>query len=242
MPGATERQDAADREVDSLYRSLRGRYGADNARANGYRYHGYFLREQAMLFAALEQPASGTVVDIACGSGLMLQPLIGGACRVVGVDFNVDACHDARTSGLAVIRGDAFALPLATASVDQAVNCQFLNQQSRDNAKRFVAEAGRVLRPGGRLVIVWRNGGSLIHKLAHAIFSALERLAGHPTFPVVDHDIAAVEADARAAGLDVAARYATFPPFGWQTTRPASLAARLIGASYVLVLRKPDAP
>ena len=54
MPGTTERQDAADRDVDSLYRSLRGRYGADNARANGYRYHGYFLREQALLFAALK--------------------------------------------------------------------------------------------------------------------------------------------------------------------------------------------
>lgn len=231
---------SADREVDQMYRPLRDRYGPDNARANGYRYHGYFLREQELLLAALERPARGTIVDIACGSGLMLRPLCGGDCQVVGVDFNDDACRDARDNGLAVIRGDAYSLPLATASVDQAVNCQFLNQQTHANAGRFLEEAARSLRPGGRLVIVWRNGDALIHKIAHAVYRVLDRLAGRPAYPCVDHDIAEIEARSVALGLDVVARRVTFPPLRWQTAKTTSLAARLIGASYLLVLRKPD--
>ena len=124
--------------------------------------------------------------------------------------------------------------------MEQAVNCQVLNQQTRANAGRFREEAARSLRPGGRLVIVWRNGDALIHKVAHAVYRVLDRLARRPAYPCVDHDISEIEARSVALGLDVVARRVTFPPLRWQTAKTTSLAARLIGASYLLVLRKPD--
>ena len=68
----------ADRETDALYAGMRRRFGARRAEANGYRYAGYFHREQALLLSLLDADAA-VVLDVACGSGLMLEPLRDGA-------------------------------------------------------------------------------------------------------------------------------------------------------------------
>ena len=230
----------ADQAVDRLYGKLRGRFGFANARANGYRYHDYFRREQKMVLKALGRPR-GVVLDVACGSGLMLRPIRSDAAAIVGIDYNGDASRQARDNGIAVIRGDAFALPLGDETADMAVNCQFLNQQSGAAARRLIEEVGRVLKPGGNLVAVWRNGGSMIHRLAHPLCRLSDRLRGLPTFPCVDHPIEEMRGHAAAAGLRVEAAAAVFPPLNWRIADPESLAARLFGASYLMVLRKPAA-
>ena len=53
----------------------------------------------------------------------------------------------------------------------------------------FSLEAARVLRPGGRAVLVWRNGAALIHRLAHACLCVIDRLRGLPEFPQFVHSI-----------------------------------------------------
>lgn len=227
-----------DKGTDALYAGMRGRYARAAARANGYRYEGYFRREQALLLSLLDRDAALTV-DVACGSGLMLLPLVGAGRLVCGVDFNVDACRSAHANGFPVIRGDAYALPFADGTVDQVVNCQFFNQQSAVGMRGFVAEAGRVLAPGGRVVLVWRNAGALIHRVAHGLLSALDRLRGLPAFPQVAHPLAEVEAALAAAGLVVERREVSCPPLGWRSAAVHGLAARVIGASCVVVARKP---
>jgi SAM-dependent methyltransferase len=237
-PTSSAATPSADRNVDRLYGSLRGRFGTGSARANGYRYHGYFLREQSLVLAALGPPR-GVVLDIACGSGLMLKPLLSEADGVIGVDYNEHACGHAHANGLLVVRGDAFSLPLRSGSVDMAVNCQFLNQQDQAAARRFIEEVGRVLKSGSRLVLVWRNGSSLIHRVAHAVFRLFDRLSGLPTFPCIDHGLEEIRAYALAAGLSVEAEAAAFPPLSWWMNDPVSPSARLFGASYFMVVHKP---
>jgi SAM-dependent methyltransferase len=228
---------AADRRVDGLYAELRGRYGGANPRANGYVYEGYFLGEQALLFELLDENAP-VLVDVACGSGLMVRPLIKRRHQVLGIDFNRDACMAARANGLEVVRGDAFRLPLADAAVDEIVTCQFFNQQRPEAVARFITECARVLSDNGQVVMVWRNGSAWVHRFALLVFGTLDRWRGAPAFPYENHGFAEIDAYAGAAGLRVVARYVSFPPLRWRSSAVTSFAARMIGASNICVLKK----
>lgn len=242
----------ADGEVDALYRAMRDRFGGRAAGANGYVSTGFFRREQALVLdlIAAHAPAAprpATVLDIACGSGLMLgdpvaRDRLPAGLRVVGVDYNARACRDAAVNGLAILRGDAFRLPVASETMDLAINCQFLNQQARDARAPFLAEAARVLAPGGHLILLWRRADSLLHRGAHALVSARDRLTGRPIFPQVAHPMPAIAAAAEAAGFAVVTRGTTLPvavPGRAAPVVPASgLVGRLVGASNLLVLRR----
>jgi SAM-dependent methyltransferase len=228
---------SADRDVDELYAGLRGRYGRSNSRANGYLYDGYFRREQSILFSLLNSEAS-ILVDVACGSGLMVEPLLDVRNQVIGIDFNAEACFAAQKNGLSVIRGDAFALPLADSSVDEIVSCQFFNQQQPSAVQQFIVESARVLRPGGRVVMVWRNGKAWVHRLALLCFGLVGKLRGLPSFPYENHSQATIRVHAANVGLTTVWQAVSFPPVSWRSTAIDSILAQIIGASNICVLEK----
>jgi len=227
----------ADRKTDELYGTLRGTHRGGDARANGYRFHAYFEHEQAHILA-LTGTSPGTTLDVACGSGLMLAPLARSGERIFGIDFNQDACRDARANGVAVVRGDAFSLPLKDGLLATVVATQFLNQQDSASARRFVHEAARVLSPGGRLIIVWRNGRAAIHRVAHGLYSLVDRLKGDPPFPYINHGMEDVMSWGGEAGLEVEKSEAVLSLAGLCFSNPSGLGAKLLGASYVLILTK----
>ncbi|MAO91244.1 MAG: hypothetical protein CMM78_09045 [Rhodospirillaceae bacterium] len=242
----------ADRDVDGLYQSMRARFGGQNPGANGYRSTGFFRREQLIVFQALSQdimtlPSDLTrapVIDIACGSGLMLTPWPGASERLVfGVDYNQQACDDARQNGVAILRGDAFNLPFANDSVFQMVNCQFLNQQQESARRPFLVEIHRCLKPGGRFVLLWRHADSLLHKTAHAILSRLDHLRGLPQFPQIRHPLAQIIDQAERVGFDVKRSGVTLPFSLGTQQRPKILKSEnplsdILGASNFLLLEK----
>ncbi|MCG8450643.1 MAG: class I SAM-dependent methyltransferase [Pirellulales bacterium] len=217
---------------------MREKHGALDSGANGYRLQSYFLREQEILLA--EVGAADTVVDLACGSGLMIQPLVlaGNGRRVLGVDYNEIACNDARANQLNVIRGDVFKLPFAADSVDRIINSQFLNQQTPENSRHFIREVHRVLKPGGRLIMIWRNDRAVIHKLAVLVYSVIDKLTGRPAFPYYDNYIEDLAGAARSLGFTEIKKFLTFPLLRWQFHDLESPAARVFGASCFLVLEK----
>lgn len=227
-----------DKATDALYGGMRGRFGRSSAGANGYRSEAYFRREQAVLLSLVRDDAP-VLLDACCGSGLMLRPLVGGNRCVFGIDFNADACRDAAANGFPVIRGDVYALPLPDDSIDELTNCQFFNQQEPAGVESFVSEVARVLRPGGRAILVWRNDAAMVHQMAHGMLSALDRLRGRPLFPQYRHSLADVARAARAVGLAVERREVSCPPLAWRSEAIDGLLARLIGASLILVLGKP---
>jgi ubiquinone/menaquinone biosynthesis C-methylase UbiE len=94
------------------------------------------------------------VLDIGCGPGTDLPALSDVAATVVGVDADPAMVTVARQrladrGNVSVRLGDALDLPVADASVDRARTDRVL-QHVADPA-RAVAEAARVLRPGGLL-------------------------------------------------------------------------------------------
>ena len=232
----------ADKNTDALYKSVRAEYGNKRAKANGYRAQFFFRLEQRTVFEQLHDTDT-PIIDIACGSGLMLTPLLGSALNssIYGLDYNDDACIAAQQNQIPTIRGDAFNLPFPAASIAQFINCQFLNQQTPENTALFVTQLSQALKPGGRAIILWRHGNSLIHRLTHSIFLLIDRLRQAPEFPQYIHTIEQLKTYAQTAGLTISKQAVTLPIPYMQPVKSDHWLARVLGASFMLVLTKPKA-
>jgi len=92
------------------------------------------------------------VVDVGCGDGFHLPHFAEEARSVVGVEPHPPLVERARRRGYEVLRGGAEALPLpdACADVVHARTAYFFGE----GCEPGLAEADRVLRPGGVLAIV----------------------------------------------------------------------------------------
>jgi ubiquinone/menaquinone biosynthesis C-methylase UbiE len=116
--------------------------------------------EQALAAARLAGcPAGGDLLDVPCGFGRHSIPLARAGYRVVGSDRSQALLDEAgRRAGGGpspeLVRADYRELPFADASFDAALNLYtsigFLGDEEDTRA---LAEIGRVLRPGGKLVI-----------------------------------------------------------------------------------------
>lgn len=102
-----------------------------------------------------------TVVDLGSGSGMdafYAADYVGSSGRVVGIDFTLEQLEKARklaagagAAHVEFLEGRIEAVPLPDASVDCVISNGVINLAPNKSA--VFAEAGRVLRPGGRLAI-----------------------------------------------------------------------------------------
>lgn len=98
----------------------------------------------------------GPVVEVGIGTGVVAAGLREHGHQVCGVDVSEPMARQARERlGGCVALGDAQALPFAAASVPNVVCAHVLHLLS--NMTVAMAEAARVLRPGGHLVAVHGN-------------------------------------------------------------------------------------
>ena len=114
--------------------------------------------ERAIETALADQPL-GTLVDIGTGTGRMIELLGPGAAQALGVDRSSEMLRLARVkldkAGIAdasLRQADMYALPLDDSSADSVIIHQVLHYAQAPAAA--IAEAARVLRPGGRLLVV----------------------------------------------------------------------------------------
>lgn len=177
--------------------------------------------EEAIV-ALLGRERVGLLVDLGTGTGRMLELLAGRYDHAIGFDANHAMLSYARaklsSAGIdhaQVRHGDLYALPLGDAVADAVLMHQVLHYLV--DPARAIAEAARVLAPGGRLLIVdFAPHGLEFLRDAHAH----ERL-GFAT--------AQIEEWARAVGLTLQVPV-TLPPHDgegeltvtlWLATRPA---------------------
>jgi SAM-dependent methyltransferase len=101
--------------------------------------------------------AGSDVADLGCGTGGLMQSMAPVAASVVGVDREPEMLAAARTrlashAHVTLQQGELEALPIAPASVDVAFLVLVLHLVAAP--PRVLAEAARILRPGGRLILL----------------------------------------------------------------------------------------
>jgi ubiquinone/menaquinone biosynthesis C-methylase UbiE len=129
-----------------------------------------FLRWRGAAVKALRPSQGATVLDLACGTGLnfpYIVEAIGAEGRIIGVDCTRAMLARARRKlvrrpwgDVVLVEGDAASLPLADESCD-AVLCSYAMHIIPDY-RRAIAEGVRVLKPGGRLVLLEPKRGTAL--------------------------------------------------------------------------------
>jgi SAM-dependent methyltransferase len=125
----------------------------------------------------------GTVLELGCGAGGLARSLSRRRpeLRVIGLDISERALARARAHGTRLtLLGDVEDLPVRSDSVDAVIFFDVLEHVKRPEV--LLAEAARVLRPGGRLhaFVPCEGGLYTLHGLASRFgFSPKERYAGH---------------------------------------------------------------
>ena len=114
--------------------------------------------ERAILEAVGTTPFDA-YLDLGTGTGRLIELMDGRFARALGIDLSHDMLAIARThldragiTGVQIRQGDIYALPLARDSFDVVTMHQVLHYL--DDPAKAIREAARVLRPGGRLVVV----------------------------------------------------------------------------------------
>jgi SAM-dependent methyltransferase len=110
----------------------------------------------AMLERVGNVAEEGTIADLGCSTGYLLEDLRAAypRARLVGVDLvapGLRKAHELLADAL-LLRADVCALPIADSSVDAVVSANLLEHVPDDEGA--LREMQRVLRPGGRAVIV----------------------------------------------------------------------------------------
>lgn len=113
-------------------------------------------RAQAIL-GALGPLDGRLVLDLGCGKGRFARVLAAQGARVVGLDLSAAMLGEADGSSLQRVQGSARRLPFASATFDAAVAVEVFEHVEPAALDASFAEAARVLRPGGILVIVDKN-------------------------------------------------------------------------------------
>jgi len=158
---------------------------------------------QATMLAeiASSSPRPLVAVDIGCGDGMATAVAVarceqtpGANVTIIGLDWSCTALDRARRRGVPVARAaiDGSGLPLASGSVDVVIMSELIEHLVDTDAA--LAEAGRVLVPGGRLLLSTPNLAAWYNRVLLAfgiqpIFTevSLRRIYGRPGRDVVGH-------------------------------------------------------
>jgi len=128
--------------------------------------------------AALVPPATrdgALLVDLGCGAGLLAPHLTGKGYRHLGIDLTASALGQATGRGVHAVRADVTAVPLPDGCADVVVAGEVLEHVP--DLTGAVAEACRLLRPGGLLVVDTIAATALARVVAVTL---AERVPGGP--------------------------------------------------------------
>jgi ubiquinone/menaquinone biosynthesis C-methylase UbiE len=131
--------------------------------ATGYereRHQGYHALLDELELDVVEPFVRGReVLEVGCGTGLILEKLARVGQRAEGVDLSPGMLEHARRRGLTVREGSATELPYPDASFDVAVSFKVLAHVP--DIERALGEMARVCRPGGHVIAELYNPWSI---------------------------------------------------------------------------------
>jgi len=117
----------------------------------GVRYWDYRDR------VAFRHVTGNDILDAGCGEGITLEKLtrLFPDQRLLGIDTDAENLEICRRHQLPVQEGSLYALPLADASFDTVLFSEVIEHLDRPG--KALSEIYRVLRPGGRVIVIFPN-------------------------------------------------------------------------------------
>jgi ubiquinone/menaquinone biosynthesis C-methylase UbiE len=150
---------------------------------------------KAAVRAAVLQPGE-KVLDVGCGPGtlaILMAKKVGDEGEAVGIDAALEMIDRARAKAKKEGSAARFepaaieSLPFGDQSFDAVTSTYMLHHLPDDVQARGLAEARRVLKPGGRLVIV--DFASESHSFLGHLLSILGHLHGASSFPALSEKL-----------------------------------------------------
>jgi 2-polyprenyl-6-hydroxyphenyl methylase / 3-demethylubiquinone-9 3-methyltransferase len=118
----------------------------------------WIAKARAALVPAASR-GSAVLVDLGCGAGLLAPHVRSLGYRHIGLDLVATSLRQAREHGVDVVRADVAAVPLHAGCADVVSAGEILEHVTSPST--VVAEACRLLRPGGLLVLDTINATAL---------------------------------------------------------------------------------
>lgn len=151
----------------------------------GVWHENYWFRRHEAVYAAIAGDLAGVrVLEAGCGEGYGAARLAAAGVGVVALDYDASAVTHVRRAYplIPVVRGNLVALPFGDRTYDVVVSLQTLEHLWDQDA--FLAECGRVLRPGGRLILSTPNRltfppGNVFHTTELSAIELASLLARH---------------------------------------------------------------
>lgn len=110
----------------------------------------------------LEPRRRGRLLDVGAGSGWLVEHMNSLGWQAEGLDFDARSVKRARSRGLVMRQGSLSGQHFADASFDAVTMSHALEHVPDPVA--LLAEARRILKPGGRLAIATPNTRSMLHR------------------------------------------------------------------------------
>jgi ubiquinone/menaquinone biosynthesis C-methylase UbiE len=147
------------------------RYFADLSER--YRKRNRFARQRIQnVFALLENVNGRRLLDLGCGMGTFTLEAAQRGARAVGFDMMPAALKAAQRVGqeekvesARFVLADVARLPVREKSADVVLAADLTEHLDEDTLTRMLLEAGRVLRPDGRLVLYTPEAAHLFERL-----------------------------------------------------------------------------
>ncbi|MFL6107430.1 MAG: class I SAM-dependent methyltransferase [Marmoricola sp.] len=121
--------------------------------------HWWYAGRRALVRRELAGVAGGRALDVGCGPAGNSAVLRDLGWQVTALDYVHDSAVLARRRGLDAVRSDARRLPFADGSFDLVLSSDAWEHIEQDD--EVAAESFRVLRPGGRLLVMVPAGMDL---------------------------------------------------------------------------------
>lgn len=153
--------DHAEEEVRRYYDD----FSASYERERGHGYHQMVDELEAKIASRYARAAR--VLELGCGTGLILERVAGVAEKAVGVDLSEGMAQLARDRGLDVRTASVCDLPFEDDEFDLTYSFKVLAHVPDVGAA--IREASRVTRPGGHLLLEFYNPWSLRYLAKRAV-------------------------------------------------------------------------
>ncbi len=185
---------------------------------------GYWQAKVRRLAGEICASYGGRILEVACGEGLFLSQLLrrNASLEAWGVDSWPQILNRARqrlteqgSLQVRLIEADARRLPLEDMSFD-AVVCinSFICLPDLEAAREVLGEMARVCKPGGRLVVEFRNKANVLLRAKYALARFYDASTKrHPLSTFYEKDIVACLKEKDFSVRQ--ARYVDFPVKRW---------------------------